>query len=279
MRWVALLLLLANVGYFAWQYNATLEGAAHGARQAPPLPPDAPSVTLLSELDELPPLRAPAVPDEPIARAAESTVDAGPSSDAGAARERVLPAPYDLPAEGPPPPPVPPPRDHRAASFNVPSNVCLTVGPFAQKSDYVKLADWLQAYATRVEPLIRTLPEQRLFGVYLEPRSQAEAEANLEDLKRKGVRDYLLVRREGLEHAISLGVFSSQDAVNRRLAELNEQGYQPIVVPRTEATEVYFLGVQLAQGHEEPPVLPSELLGAASAEPVDCTNLTKLLSP
>ena len=47
------------------------------------------------------------------------------------------------------------------------------------------------------------------------------------DLERKGVSDYLLINRNGLKNAISLGVFSSQDAVNRRLTEMTRKATSP----------------------------------------------------
>src|SRR5690606_32898244 len=118
---------------------------------------------------------------------------------------------------------------------------------------------------------------RRLFWVYLAPQSAEQARADLEELRRRGIEDIQLVRRAGLENAISLGVFSTQAAVNRRLAEIEEQGYQPVVVPRTEATALHFLGVRLARTEDDPLEMPGDLLGAASAAAVDCAELAEVV--
>ena len=55
--------------------------------------------------------------------------------------------------------------------------------------------------------------------------------AAIADSKGKGVQDYKFINKGNLQNAISLGLFSTQSAVNRRLKELKNIGYQPIMVP------------------------------------------------
>jgi hypothetical protein len=68
-------------------------------------------------------------------------------------------------------------------------------------------------------------------------------------------------------------VFSTQDAVNRRLAEVARKGYQPLVVPRVETTDLRWLNVELASGFSDRSLIPAELRGNAGVEDADCAGL------
>jgi hypothetical protein len=152
----------------------------------------------------------------------------------------------------------------------VPSGVCLRVGPYAKTADYAPLVAWLQSRASGVSVATTKRVQRKLFWIYLEPSSAAEAQTKLQDLARRGVHDYLLIRRTGVENAISLGVFSSQDAVNRRLAEIEKQGYRPIVVPRDETVDQHFVVARINLGYEAIEAIPPALLGASKAQRVAC---------
>ena len=153
---------------------------------------------------------------------------------------------------------------------NVPSGVCTRVGPYAKTADYAPLVAWLQPRASGVSVATTKRVQRKLFWIYLEPSSAVEAQTKLHELARRGVHDYLLIRRTGVENAISLGVFSSQDAVNRRLAEIQKQGYRPIVVPRDETIDQHFVAAQLNLGYEAIEAIPPALLGAGKAQRVAC---------
>ena len=64
------------------------------------------------------------------------------------------------------------------------------------------------------------------YWVYITPRSsQADAQRKADELKTLGVADYFVVNDGSKwQNAISLGLFSSKDAADRRLADLKEQG-------------------------------------------------------
>jgi len=346
MRLVVLALLVANAAFFTWRYNEQVEANIVAARREAafaPLAPNTPSLTLVSELDELPPRRAapagaePATspanetlaaapdaapptgelvpaeratlddvasdetwaevaPDTPLAPPAnagtpvpdasgEATSDAPPAAPDAATGLAVTPAPAalapapELPAAVEPTPPpgpmavVEPAREPVVAS-GAPSGVCVHIGPFAMTDEYAPLAKWLTPRSTTVNVETVTTNKRQLFWVYLEQRSADEAQARMAELRRKGVRDTLLVNRDGFTNAISLGVFSSQDAVNRRLAEIERKGYKPVVVPRIETTDMRWLNVELATGYEDKRRIPAALRGNAGVEDMDCARLT-----
>ncbi|MGE0483082.1 MAG: hypothetical protein AB7Q81_02985 [Gammaproteobacteria bacterium] len=153
------------------------------------------------------------------------------------------------------------------------SDRCLDIGPFDSTAARDRVRDWLREYTARTVGRSENVRQRRFFWVYLEPTTDEAAQANLDDLRSRGVTDYMLIRRGELKNAISLGLFRSQDSVNRRLAEMSEKGYQPVVVPKFETSEKFWLGAQLAAGSEDGLVIPVELLGEAEARTVACQAL------
>ena len=333
MRWLVLALVVANAAFFTWRYNEQLQASIATARREAtlaPLAPNTPSLTLVSELDELPPRReappvetaapspspspsavADAAPDvtgpaitspgveeqlleaaaepapsgtpaTPIAEPASVTppvVEEGAAPDTAAVAEvpgglAVTPGPEaPLPSTEAPVAAAPAPAPDAVITRGAPSGVCVHIGPFAVADEYAPLVKWLTPRSTTVNVETVTTNKRQLFWVYLEQKSADEAQARLAELKRKGVRDTLLVNRDGFRNAISLGVFSSQDAVNRRLAEIERKGYKPVVVPRIETTDLRWLNVEFAAGYEDKRQIPAELRGNAGVEDIACSRL------
>lgn len=287
MRWLVAVLLLANVLFFGWQYNQQRMQALREVTKVAPLPANTPSLRLLSEVDELPPPRsdgadiAPKVSAETLPSApAELAPDAVPAAE----------SPAVTPSEEPPPAttetaPVTEPATHLAAGTaemaaaglkpSTASAVCIDAGPFAHAADHKALEAWLRPRATVIHIELQTVNKRQLFWVYLETISNSDAQRSIADLQRKGVRDYLLIQRGGLKNAISLGLFSSQDAVNRRLAEMNDRGYKPVVVPRIETTDLSWVRANLARGNEDTAAIPKDLLGTAQLRQIDCTEIAE----
>ncbi len=217
------------------------DATAGAARAVPP-------VTAAATPDAASGLAVTPAPDIPPAATVEPALAPGPMATVEPTREPVI-------------------------ASGAPSGVCVHIGPFAMTDEYAPLAKWLTPRSTTVNVETVTTNRRQLFWVYLEQRSADEAQARLAELKRKGVRDTLLVNRDGFTNAISLGVFSSQDAVNRRLAEIERKGYKPVVVPRIETTDMRWLNVELATGYEDKRRIPAALRGNAGVEDIDCSRL------
>lgn len=257
MKTLVLALVVANAAFFTWRYNEQVEAKLAAARPVTPLSGEAPTLTLVGELDELPPPRVapqPAVPQALSPMAADDTI--------------VLP-----PGDGEMATPLEQDTAPSAAGLGTPSGVCVHIGPYATPAEYASLQRWLAPRATRLALESSTTAKRQLFWVYLEPKNASEARANIADLKRKGVNDYLLINRNELGNAISLGVFSNQDAVNRRLAEMTKKGYHPLVIPRIETTDLHWLNAEFATGYENADAIPAEIRGNAGIEPLDCARL------
>jgi hypothetical protein len=240
VKWLAFLLLAANLAYFTWEFNRALYEPA--VRPPAPLPEGVAKLKLLHELDALPAAReAPALPDTEASAAVgepgdATTPDAGVRDATGIAPEDGHEVIY-YDAGGAP---TMQPPDLEAA-------VCFEFGPLASATEADSLEQWLSGRSLWTRERSEDGERRRLFWVYLDPvQSDEIARRRVADLARKGVSDYLLISKGGLKNAISLGVFSSQESVNRRLAELTEQGYQPVVVPRYESEKRFWVGFGLA---------------------------------
>ncbi|MDA0823284.1 MAG: hypothetical protein O3C28_12805 [Proteobacteria bacterium] len=237
MRWIAIIFLLGNVLLLGWQMSDHIRNSATARIEIPPLPAHTPSLRLVSELSERP------------ARRNDTSATADIKSATDPAHGNI--------------------KTTRNSLGNS-SNNCFSIGPITTSEQLENVRAWFGTRTSVLETRTETVRERRAFWVYLESTSSAEARQNLNDLERGGVTDYMLIGRGELKNTISLGLFRSQDSVNKRLAEMNKKGYKPIVVPKFETTNHYFVFATMSEGHEDTKDFPAALLGAATLEPIDC---------
>lgn len=205
MRLFFLLLVLANIGFFAWQYSQGGRADTGGPAPPPATDPGVPSLTLLSERS------------------------AGEASDAGAVPETTgqEPAPPSEPA--PPPPPV--------------RKVCVSVGPFDRREAAERART--TAARDDITATLQVQKTRQHVGYWVrmpDELSIGEARSLLRELKSKGVRDVSIVpqEQEG-EYVLSLGVFSRRDTMQNRRSTLRRLGYEPEVVDRFRPAESYLV--------------------------------------
>lgn len=102
---------------------------------------------------------------------------------------------------------------------------CLEWGSFSP-ADELRAEQALQSLALGDRISQRRQDDTGSWWVYLPPQgSKANGDKKLGELKKLGVEDFFMIQDEGKWHyAISLGVFSSQDAANKRLEALRAKG-------------------------------------------------------
>jgi len=116
---------------------------------------------------------------------------------------------------------------------------CLEWGSFSP-ADEQRAEQALQSLALGDRLSQRRLDEAASWWVYLPPQgSKSNTDKKLGELKRLGVDDYSPIQDEGKwRYAISLGVFSSQDAANKRLEALRTKGVRTALAAlRDSATQ------------------------------------------
>jgi hypothetical protein len=156
--------------------------------------------------------------------------------------------------------------------------LCVSFGPFAGSNQAIELSNWLKGNEIQTRQRTEGDTKDQHFWIYLSPSdSKDDAMAAIEDLKGKGIQDYKLINKGNLQNAISLGLFSSQAAVNRRLNELKNIGYQPIMVPYHKAELIIWVDAKLeVKDDSEEHILTEFINGYPSrfnSIPVKCEDL------
>lgn len=160
----------------------------------------------------------------------------------------------------------PPPVTAQVQADVVAADLCVDIGPFGDSDAREQVRVWLHDFVAATYMRVETVRKHQFFWVYLEPSSDSAAQKHLDDLRDRGIQDTLLIHRGEMKNSISLGFFRSQDSVNRRLAELNEKGYKPVVVPRFETSDLYWLSARFAEQYTEAPDIPANLLGTSAKQ-------------
>ena len=162
---------------------------------------------------------------------AKAAVDVAEAEAAAAAPVAAAPAPV------PAPPPVPAPAPAPASAPAAPSLVaCVQTGPFntsdARRFESRIAALNLGARETRIDVPFQDITSHL---VYLPPAGGREgAQKRIADLKEHGVENFFIMQGDTpLRYAVSLGVFKTDGAAQKLVAELQKKGVRGVrVLPR-----------------------------------------------
>ncbi len=196
-KWIVGLLLLANLALFAWmRWGAALTVDANAVQPAL----NAEKVRLLD--------MQPAVSSPAAAALVTKTAVSMPASEPSAVAVLAVSAPVAAT-------PVAPPKEAGCAEWGEFSGTDLARAQ--QALSELKLGDRLTQ---------RNVEHSHGYWVYIPPlRNHAEVERKIAQLKERGVKDYFVAQEEGKwSHAISLGVFKTEEAAQRHLVSLRAKG-------------------------------------------------------
>ncbi len=155
--------------------------------------------------------------------------------------------------------------------------LCFSYGPFPANEQAKNLRQWFEDKNIWVNQRTENEQSRQLFWIYLASRESREsAIAAIEELKNKGIKDYRLINSGDLRNAISLGLFSTQAVVNKRLNELKSKGYQPIVVPYHNAKVIYWVDVKLLDQQNLLNELFTEYPSRFNSIPMNCNEIALL---
>lgn len=197
MKWVVYLLLAGNAAFFAWQYHDTGNGPVREPRLRPAGDPTG-RMLLLSEVKN----------EKLRVRNVETDDSDDVTSGFNDSSSRRLTA--RVRGEG----------------------NCFSVGPLKEDSQIAAMRTWLIAMGG--DPMLRVDERRELerYWVYFPPLpSREEAAQRVERMRSEGLRDIQVVTKGDMADAISLGVFSRRDTLERRLKELKRLGYEPSIRP------------------------------------------------
>ena len=144
---------------------------------------------------------------------------------------------------------------------------CVTFGPFLERSQALALETWLVERNTLARHRIGNAVQQTYYWIYLEPADADALGETIDALKDKGIENFRLIRSGNLRNAISLGLFPSQDALDRHLPKLAGTDRRPIVVPYRGSDPLYLVDARF--GKDGPP----DRLPGYYKVPVECGRL------
>ncbi|MGK0299039.1 MAG: hypothetical protein ACI9XC_002665, partial [Gammaproteobacteria bacterium] len=219
MRWLFIFLLLVNVVYLGWEVDRGTKIEIMKTPVAINIPSNASMLQLISEL-QIPPVTRVVYINEQV-----NVLELSENEELVAELPDIL---------------------LNQTDEIISSEMCFRYGPIPDESIIRGLSDWFRS--RNVIERIHYNEEQssQMFWVYLAPQQTKEnALAVIQEMENKGIGDFRLINRGDLENAISLGLYSSQEAVNNRLKELNNKGYVPVVVPYSDVSRLYWLDIKM----------------------------------
>ena len=273
MKWFFIILLAVNLIYLGWELDRQTTMDAAQNSEALSIPPHVKQLVLLKELPSPPAPRM--VPEEKTedmiadgdnaAGAAAERADGSPATDVMIAEKFAQGLMAQLPDIS---------VSERADTPAETTPMCFSFGPFPDEQQGRDLKAWFEGRQVFVHHRPEKDKEKQLFWIYLAPQdSLGGAMQAIEDLKKKGIKDYRLIETGDLRHAISLGLFSTQASVNRRLNELKDKGYQPIVVPYRAATVIYWLDVKVVNQRDVLNQMFLDYPARYNSVPVACSEI------
>ena len=212
MKWVIACLVVLNAAFFVWQLGRDRPVAV--SEEPEPAASTSAMVNrllLVSELDRgvlrqrlgAQPSRSPAP-----AQSDANVRDGGPSS------------PMAEPGQ--------------SAAIAPDSDVqCYTVGPLDNADDISALSDWFAAQGS--EAKLRTDERREVVStwVFVPPfESREAADARVREMQAANIDDIYVIPRGDMANAISLGLYSQEESLERRVSELERRGFSPSVLPR-----------------------------------------------
>lgn len=270
MKWLAVALLALNLGYYGWELDQDLRRTRANRAQALSVPAGVQLLPLVREMKEPPQARADDAEHADFEADAQAVMDTGMAPEGSIAAELQASTgagPDELVNQLP--------ELAVATATSGPTEYsCFSFGPLPGEKHALWLADWFRMRMIPMRTRESEDADGSLLWVYLAPLPSAqEARGVVQALQQTGVRDFRLINRGDLANAVSLGLFSSQQAVNERLSELREKGFQPVVVPYTGVQRVQWIDVRMPQGDPVLEEMYAGFPGRYNSVPAACDQI------
>jgi len=280
MKWLFIVFLLANVCYFGWELDRQTRIEVNNSVRPFNVPADVQRLELLGEMIESSdPITSAEGVDEIGKGGGDefSNVEDSPLQNIASIMDQgnVMIEKKVLDELAPSLPEFSTNNNQTSDDEKI---LCVSFGPFAEKGQADELSNWLQEKEIQTKQRGEGGKQDQYFWIYLSAsESEDEAMAAIADLKGKGVKDYMLINKGNLQNAISLGLFSTQSAVNKRLNELKNIGYQPIIVPYHQNESIIWVDARVdTKGAGQENILSEFINGYPSrfnSIPVQCEDL------
>lgn len=210
MKWMIVILVLANAIFFGWQLSRD-QDPGFDSKPAPQTSSAAMvnRLLLVSEVEsgvlrERRNLPGQA-PQSSAAPVTEGSADTGPAVSLG--EVLAMPAPGD--------------------------RECYTIGPLNNEDDISALSAWFRAQGSAATLRNDERREVVSTWVFIPPlESREAADAHVREMQAANIDDIYVIPRGDMANAISLGLYSQEETLRRRITQLEERGFEPSVLPR-----------------------------------------------
>lgn len=265
MKWLFIFLLFANVIYFGWELDRQTKMDVSSSVSTPVLPNTATPIRFLHELDQLPAVRESSFEEIELDESLEEGNDVENSFQSFSQNDDPVALPeFELNEFSE--------SDNESDSTG--QKNCFSYGPIAEEAQADSLNNWFVNHGGKAQRRHKDEQGRQLFWVYLSPKESREAAMKtIRQFKDQGIRDFRLISKGDLENAISMGLFSSQAAVNRRLKELAKEGYKPVVVPYSDGKRTFWVDVLLSDEGRLLENIYTDFPSKFSSIPVRCEEI------
>jgi hypothetical protein len=267
MKWIFIVLFAANLVYFGWELDRQTRIHFGNNSEALVVPAGAKHLVLVRELPAPPSVQydqdhlQEIIPDDEYMSGVDEFLADSDTNPDDIVDALVTHLP-DISAPGIP------------DEIKPERIMCFSYGPFTDSRQTEDLMTWFQQQRVAAQQRLETEKDNQLFWIYLKPQASRDSAIQaIEDLKSKGITDYRLIETGDLRNAISLGLFSTQASVNRRLNELKNKGYQPVVVPYRDAKAIYWIDVKLTDQQDVLTRMFTEYPARHNSVPVHCSEI------
>lgn len=283
MKWFFILLLVINIIYLGWEMDRDAKFSRTSVSSAIKVPAGTQELILLSEMEKLPDTRSRIKLDHELSMANFNSEPVLPvqlnpntekmiksllpetSNSTSDNESELMEETEDFSLQG---------LSADTSISALDKTVCYRYGPIPNQGESELLSKWLNDRDITFKQRQTDEQGKQLFWVYLAPQeSRAQAEAAMKDLKEKGIKDMRLIQEGDLLNAISLGLFSSQASVNRRLNEIKAKGYQSVVVPYSGGKKIHWFDVSIVQNSNYVNDLFTGFPSRFNALPIDCNAI------
>jgi hypothetical protein len=235
MKNLVLLLLLANLVFFAWNHWVA-EPPANGATQFRQSELG-PKLDLVEEPSGRPAAETAAEPEPPAD-------EPGPADETASEAAPTAEAPdTDFPEDDP----IPPARARQETPpAAAPAAACLSVGPLSTEESGEEILARVRGLGGTAE--LRSATEEVFLGHWVQIRnipSREEANRQVAELQEAGFEDAYPMPEDDGERTISLGLFSDEERAERLREQAAELGLAPEVVPQSRETTTWWVDVRL----------------------------------
>ena len=201
MKWILVAMIFVNIGFAVWAANREIV-APESPSTAATLPGHVNRLLLLSEFDDNP-LRERAGKDSAIqaGESIDSTGDDGVAQQESSSR----------------------------------TEICFSVDPLSTTEEVDQIGEWLASRGGMSTLREDERREVSRFWVYFPPFENRDvALARVQQMQNDQIDDIYVIHRGDKANAISLGLYSHRESLDRRLSELREKGYEPSIERRYE---------------------------------------------